>query len=101
MEPRQFSHWGKTDLDEYYLKKLSVGKIEDLIYTNFETSDGSMHSLKHCGLRLISDEYAQFFLENKLWELFDSNDDIEFRWLKYENKIKAICLENNILYEGY
>ena len=101
MEPQQFSHWEKTDWDEDYIEKLSVDKIEDLIFTNFATLDGSIHSLKHCGLRLISDKYAQFFMENKLWELFDSNVDIEFRWLNYENKIKTICLEKNIFYEGF
>jgi len=53
IEPKQFDKWLEED--------------------DFITIDGSVHDKKHCSLKLISTEYAEFFIKHKLWELYEIN----------------------------
>ena len=78
MQPQQFDHWINDD--------------------DFVTEIGSHHSLINCSLKIISDEYAKFFNDNELWNLFDEDDDN--RWDKYENRLKRVCEEFDVKYEG-
>ena len=81
LEPKRFSHFTDESDDD------------------FETVEGSSHSKKHCSLTHISDKYANWFIKNRCWELFQ--DDIADVWVNYEQKIKELCIRDNIEYEGF
>jgi hypothetical protein len=84
MRPCQFKYWTCTE------------------FNSFETVNGSSHDRFHCGLSLISEQYALWFNKNKCWELFDENiEDDDIRWKTYENLIKQLCERDSIVYEGY
>jgi hypothetical protein len=76
IQPKQFSHFINNDA--------------------FECIDGSQHSKEHCGLKLISDEYANWFNQYKIWELYEKTQD----FIKYENEVEKLCELNNIKFEG-
>ena len=78
MKPVQFGVW--------------LNKEED----DFETLNGSQHSKRNCSLSPISDEYAKFFNDHKLWELYDIYEDFD----KYKEAVKQVCLAFKIRYEG-
>lgn len=52
MEPVQFDAWANED------------------HNDFMTLDGSGHSAAHCGLHPVSERYAHWFLDNKLYEYY-------------------------------
>ena len=114
MNPVQFKCW--------------LGWSENGIYRNpsgnFETMDGSGHSAIHCSISKISKEYADFFILNKISDLFGYIKDrdvekIESKmknfgiddfscvfsddaiWEDYENAIMKICDKIGIKFEGY
>ena len=72
MQPLQFSHWEDDD--------------------RFITLNGSHHSQRHCSLA-----YAKFFIEHKLWELYEVNGK---DWEKYPEAVKKVCEAYKIKYEG-
>ena len=77
IKPKQFSHF-HNDPD------------------SFETIEGSHHSVKHCSMGLMSEAYAHWFNENKVWTLFDEEDGFEI----YKSKVKKLCKRHNVKYEG-
>ena len=78
MKPEQFGAWRNGEEDD------------------FNTLNGSDHSKRHCSLSPISDEYAKFFNDHKLWELYDIYQDFD----KYREAVKQVCLAYKIRYEG-
>jgi len=78
MRPEQFGAWRNDEEDD------------------FNTLNGSDHSKRHCSLSPISDEYAKFFNDHKLWELYDIYNDFD----KYSAAVKQVCMAFKIRYEG-
>ena len=70
MNPVQFGEWENNEK-----------------FDGFVTLSGSSHSRRNCGLAIISETYAKFFIENKCEELFDRNS---CNWEDYEKKVKKI-----------
>lgn len=102
LKPLQFSHTLFKDkelkgYDKNYWDNVSKEEREAFIEDDFVTLEGSHHSRKHCSLTPISDEYAKFFNDHKLWELFEINyKDFE----KYEQAVKDVCKAFNVKFEG-
>jgi hypothetical protein len=81
LKPKQFSHYDDNDED-------------------FNTIGGANHSFKHCGCKLISDEYAEWFINNITEDMLPPSGN-EKRWEIYETKIKELCIRDNIEFEGF
>lgn len=92
MEPVQFDRTIPVDRSQY--PNLSDSEWDIFKDDMFCTLEGSHHSRKYCSCTPISDEYAQFFIQHKLWELFRNN------WEKYEADVRTICNLFKIKYEG-
>ena len=98
MEPVQFEKFLHNNPDDYDRKNFTDEEWEKFIYyDDFITKDGSNHSVTNCGLSLISEEYAKFFIEHELWSLYNKTNCFE----KYEIEVKEFCKQHNIEYEGF
>jgi hypothetical protein len=81
------------------MKPLQFGEWYDDQYDEFETIGGSQHSRRNCSLSIISEEYAKWFLANKIDELYvECGEDT---WTIYEDKIRELAKRDGINYEGY
>jgi hypothetical protein len=105
-KPLQFSHVEYRDPNNYGIKNkwdsLSEKEQQDFMYDDFETLEGSYHSFANCSCKIISEQYALWFIKNKCWEFLPETDELtEQSWIDYENKIKSLCEKDNIKYEGY
>ncbi len=69
-------------------------------YNDFQSIDGSCHSVKDCGCKPISDEYAKWFLDNNMQDLYDKHKDKEDVWELYEAAVKAAAEAAGLQYEG-
>lgn len=106
MKPLQFKSWDSfrdpknyfNDEDLHIWKKYTKDQKFDFVIDSFETTDGSSHTRKNCSLRLVSEKYALWFIENKCWDMFD--DSLENCWEAYELKIRSLCERDGIVYEG-
>lgn len=102
MKPLQFSHYEMRDPkkwfeDDYYIfENMTSEEKEKWIKDDFITLEGSSHSKSTCGLNVISRNYAKFFIENKLWELYNEEEGFD----NYEEKVKSFCKSKNIIFEG-
>lgn len=102
MEPQQFGKFDiikAEDYDENYIKSLSPEELDDFLHDGFETMAGSSHSIYHCSCSPISEKYATWFNENEIWNLFDE-DNSDNKWDIYVTKVKKLCEEQGIEYEG-
>ena len=101
MTPEQFGQYDELNPDDY-----DDGLSSDwLKYDSFTTTKGSSHSQCNCGCKLISEEYAKWFLDNNIHELYDRPEGNiaelnDKAWEEYVIKVKTRCKENNIKYEG-
>jgi hypothetical protein len=104
MKPLQFDKIDpKNPADysyKYLLKDLNEEELFNFINDFFQTIEGSNHSFKHCGCHRISEKYAQWFISNQIWDLFDQFKSEEDAFVKYENLVKEKCLEAGIKFEG-
>lgn len=115
--PKQFSHYNFPDRSKWdknyykptgnaYLDKKECpsdtwedDKWDDFYYDDFDTIGRSNHSQHHCGCKTITEEYALWFIENQVDKLYD-NSIGELSFETYENKVKELCKEKGINYEG-
>ncbi len=67
---------------------------------DFTTMNGSKHSVRNCSCKIISENYAKWFIDNKIEELFAKYSNIDNRWELYENEVKELCKRDNIIFEG-
>jgi len=103
MYPVQFSHFLPTDpkhYDQTYINSLTPEQLDAFIHDTFVTLEGGNHSARNCSMKLISESYAKWFIENKVWELFDKYVDREDRFVFYELEVKELCRAQGIEYEG-
>lgn len=102
MEPKQFGSFYPEKNPKDYSRNLFTDEQWEFFskYDDFETMDGSSHSVKNCSCRIISEEYAQWFIKNKCWKLFPDDKTSE-QWQVYENRIKELCQRDGIVYEGF
>ncbi len=77
------------------LKPLRFNTFEDDSDIDFWTVEGSSHSTIHCGCRVVSEEYAKWFIDNKIWELYTGSFE------DYESNIRKLCVRDSIEFEGY
>ena len=68
------------------LKPLQFHSFKDNELDDFITIEGSNHSRKHCGLNVVSEKYAKFFLENNLDQYYDKFN-IDFKTLSHLEKV--------------
>lgn len=75
---------------------------------DFRTTDKSEHNIDHCGCNPVSKEYAQWFLENQIWKIYDEIEQEHPEllqeggiWELYRQRIEEKCKLDNIKYEGY
>jgi len=107
MKPLQFDSFGPEKSHEDYDRSAFTDAAWERFskYDDFNTVEGSHHSVFHCGLRTISEGYAKWFIENKIDELFPDCKgevyDAKSSWEEYVNKIKQRCQEAGIEFEGY
>lgn len=80
MQPKQFGKWQNEDMDD------------------FETIEGSSHNKNNCGLKPISENYAQWFLKNEFWNFYHylNNGMFKYRW-----QCKGFVLKNEIVKKGH
>lgn len=103
MKPLQFDKFlPKEDNKEDY-PNIDFGsdKWLNIKYDDFQTIEGSNHSLLHCSCGIISEEYAKWFLDNNIHKLYDNFKDKENSWELYEKAVREKCALDNIEYEGY
>lgn len=101
MQPKQFDHYEERNPEDYTKGNFTDEQWEDFLkYDNFVTLEGSWHSRRNCGLKLISEAYALFFIENELWNLFFQSDEDQC-WVKYEERLRRVCDEFDMKYEGF
>ena len=109
MEPKQFSHFERAcqECGRHYPLEVDVcSHCEIELNRNtddFETLDGSCHSVKHCSCSPISEGYAKFFIKNKLSDLYEElTDDVgaDISFDAYREKVKGFCKEKGITFEG-
>lgn len=106
MEPKQFGEfWVENKELKELLKYYCVG--------DFNTIDGSGHSIFGCGCKPISKKYAMFFIAHKLGEYYDIlvqkitdestgiNVDYNNIWIDYEKYVKNYCKRFNVKFEGF
>ena len=96
MVPKQFKCYHPKNANDYPNAEEGWRNFND-----FETMEGAFHSQGNCGCSPVSEEYAKWFLENKIHELYDEDEDEEVRWENYEKRIKERCAKDVIKYEGY
>lgn len=103
MKPQQFdsfdkeknpSNWNRPAFTDEAWERFSK-------YDDFTTMCGSSHSVFHCHIKLITEAYAKWFLENKIDEIYDTYKEQEGQWELYENEIKRRCQEAGVEYEGF
>jgi len=118
MEPVQFGSWDEKNPEDYYeieeFNKRTDEEKFNFCHSDFSTFDGSSHSVCGCGLSPISEKYAKWFIENKVWEIYEKHDNREGKpvvgedhtefntitWELYEKDVRKLCEEHNINYEG-
>lgn len=100
MQPKQFDHYEEKDPEQYTKGNFTDQQWDDFLhYDDFVTIGGSWHSRRNCGLKPISESYAIFFIDNELWKLFFESDGDQC-WVKYEERLRRVCDEFQIKYEG-
>jgi len=101
LKPKQFDCFDKEkDPSHYDRTKFTDKKWERFSkFDDFTTIGGSSHSVYNCGLNTISEKYAKWFLENKCDELY-SNDGSDNAFEIYEERVKSLCKEHGIEFEG-
>lgn len=102
MKPQRFNCFDEEKNPEHYNRKAFTDAEWERFskYDDFTTIEGSSHSVFHCGLRTISEKYAKWFLENKCNELYPKGF-AENNFEIYEERIKALCKEHGIEFEGF
>jgi hypothetical protein len=68
-------------------------------FTDFKAKDGSTHSTKMGGCRIISDEYAEWFNAHECWNLIPQNNSPR-KWEMYEQLVRNLAIKDGIAYEG-
>ena len=101
LEPKQFDSFEpEKDPKRFDRSKFSDESWELFSkYDDFTTTEGSLHSVQHCSCKVISQKYAKWFIENKIWELFPPYG-LEDSFQVYEKLVKEKCEKDNIEYEG-
>jgi hypothetical protein len=104
MKPKQFNEWLPEKNPQNYDSFAFVGEEWERFskYDDFSTIDGSLHSEHNCSIHLVSEKYANFFLSYECDKMYvEPFDETNNHWLIYENRIKRLCEEMNIEYEGF
>lgn len=95
--PVRFGQWLPKNPKDYNKSEFTKTSWEKFMTDDFTTMEGGHHSKQHCGLKPISDEYAEFFNKHNLSDLFHLNDN-DFN--KYEQAVKEVCNAFKIKFEG-
>ena len=70
-------------------------------YDDFKTMEGSHHSVFNCHIKLVSEKYAKWFLDNKIDELWEKHKGKDKVWELYEADVRQRCQEDGIEFEGF
>lgn len=102
MEPKQFKSFHKPKKEENYERSAFSDEEWERFskFDDFVCIDGSCHSSRHCSLRIISEKYAKWFIDNTIWKLFDDKLEPENAFNDYEKKVKKLVKEAGLEYEG-
>jgi len=100
MKPKQFSHYTENNPDDYSPDEMTNEFLDWCKFDDFTTLEGSNHSQKHCSCSPISEKYAKWFIENELDKLYDPQEPDEEKWENYERRVKELCIEVGIEFEG-
>jgi len=101
MQPLQFDKFdAEKNPEDYNREAFTDEKWEQFSkYNDFTTIGGSCHSANNCGLQRVSTDYAQWFIENQIWLLYDT-EPMETAFERYEARVKACCQYFEIEFEG-
>ena len=101
MQPLQFDKFYPEKNPEHYNREAFTDEEWELFskYGDFVTMNGSNHSTHSCGLHRVSTPYAEWFNDNQIWLLYDSQP-METAFERYEARVKAVCQYFEIEYEG-
>jgi len=118
MKPLQFNKWTPRDPKDYFednrWENYSPEEKHAWLHDDFETIGGSEHSRTNCSLKPISETYALWFIKNECWNIYNQIE-IELKahheftdeewseklWSTYEERIKALCERDGMIFEGF
>ena len=99
----QFKEWDElrlaSDYSEFWLEKTETERALFFSFDGYTTLEGSSHSSGHCGLWVVTAEYAKWFIENvkpvakKLWDEQTSE-------ISYDELAERIATEQGVRFEG-
>jgi len=103
LEPLQFSHFEPKNTEDYeedFLLSMNEDQLSNFLNDHFVTTDGASHSYKNCTCRVISENYAKWFIANNVYNLFDQFEAEPDPFFLYEKAVKSLCPEFGIQFEG-
>ncbi|NCD71619.1 hypothetical protein [Mucilaginibacter agri] len=103
MTPLQFSHFetrNPNDYDQEYLNSLDSEAYSNFLNDSFETTDGSSHSFKNCGCKVISEAYAKWFIQNNIHLMFDKYENYDNKWDLYTYDVRQASMAAGLPFEG-
>jgi hypothetical protein len=105
MKPLQFDSFEPRDpkhYDQAGLSMLTEEEYSNWMYDDFKTMEGSSHSIKNCGCKVITEKYAKWFLDNNIAGIIEQykQEGVGVDWEAYEQAVKELCLKDGIEYEG-
>jgi hypothetical protein len=99
--PLQFSKFITAKNPRYYNMDMFTPEQWERFskFTEFKSMDGSTHSTKLSGCRIISDEYAEWFNKNECWKLLPQNNSPR-KWEMYEQSVRDLAFKDHVSFEG-
>lgn len=104
LKPEQVKKiWFKNPTD-YVRNSFSDSEWDVFSKDNFETESGNLHSFKHCSCKVISENYAKWFLGKQLFLKYPTQEEADLSEMSrvelYEQIIIEEAKKDNIVYEG-
>ena len=97
LEPQQFDSFMPNNPEHFDRSKFTEDAWELFINYGYFTTMRGNHSTINCGCTRVSEKYAKWFNENKVYELYDQDESFDV----YECKIRELCIRDGIEFEGY
>lgn len=103
LEPMQFSHFEPKTPEDYnasFLSSMDEEELSNFLNDDFVTMNGSSHSYKNCTCKVVTEDYAKWFIANNVQALFNQFENQPTPFALYENAVRLLCQQHNISFEG-